>query len=117
MHIDIENQWTEEYTNFWKHPHLYKPAGGETFLEVLDRSGREIEKVISEYRGKNILIVTHAVVLKAITAYFENKKLNDFWNGAYMHPTCLNIIEIKNDSRNFTLQGDISHYKVEETVV
>ncbi len=31
-----------------------------------------------------------------------------------MHSTCLNIVEIKNNSRAFILQGDTSHYLAEE---
>jgi probable phosphoglycerate mutase len=117
LHKDIEKYWLEEHRNFWKFPHLYKPLGGETFLQVLDRVSNEVEKIISKYEGKNVLIVTHAVVLKALITYLENKNLEDFWSGAFMHSTCLNIVEIKKESRDFILQGDISHYKVEEKVI
>lgn len=116
LHAEIEKRWPEEYRNFWNFPHLYKPVGGETFLQVLDRVSNEVEKIISKYEGKNILIVTHAVVLKALIAYFENKDLTDFWSGAFMYPACLNIVEIKKDSRNIVLQGDISHYPAEEKI-
>jgi len=117
LHTEIERIWTEEQRSFWNSPHLYKPVGGETFSEVLDRASGEVEKIISKYEGKNILIVTHAVVLKALITYFENKDLKDFWSGAFMHSTCLNIVEIKKDSRNIILEGDISHYQVEEGAI
>ncbi|ACR79335.1 MULTISPECIES: histidine phosphatase family protein [Kosmotoga] len=116
LHAEIKKYWPDEYRNFWNFPHLYKPVGGETFLQVLDRVSNEVEKIISKYEGKNILIVTHAVVLKALIAYFENKDLMDFWSGAFMYPTCLNIVEIKEDSRKIVLQGDISHYQANEKV-
>ena len=78
----------------------------------------QTEKIISEYEGKNILIVTHAIVLKALITYFENKDLKEFWSGKFMHSTCLNILEIKKDNRKFVLKGDTSHYcKVEENAI
>lgn len=114
---EIERLWKEEQRNFWDFPHLYEPVEGETFSQVLDRASNEVEKIISKYKGRSILIVTHAVVLKALIAYFENKDLKDFWSGAFMHSTCLNIVEIKKDSRDIILQGDISHYQVEENAI
>lgn len=117
LNTEIKKRWQEEYTNFWDFPHLYKPIGGETFSQIIARASSEVEKIISKYEGKNILIVTHAVVLKAIITYFENKDLKDFWSGTFMNSTCLNIIEIKKNSRNFILQGDISHYQVKENAV
>ncbi|WP_432664935.1 histidine phosphatase family protein [Wukongibacter baidiensis] len=114
LHTEIEESWPEEYKNLWSFPHLYSPIGGETVSQVLNRAGNEIEKIITKYEGKNVLIVAHAVVLKAIFTYLEDKELKDFWKGAFMHSTCLNIVEVKNDSRNIVLQGDISHYPVEE---
>ncbi len=114
LHTEIEAIWPEEYKNFWNFPHLYKPLEGETVLQLLDRVSNEVEKIISKYEGKNVLIVAHGVVLKALIAYFENKDLKDFWKGTFMHSTCLNIVEIKKESREIILQGDISHYPVEE---
>lgn len=117
LYTDVEKQWPEEYKNFWNSPHLYKPIEGETFSQVIDRVGHEIEKIITQYEGQNILIVTHAVALKGIIAYIEKKDIKDFWNGAYMYPTCLNILETDKDSRKFILMGDTSHYKVEEEAI
>ncbi|WP_066498909.1 histidine phosphatase family protein [Abyssisolibacter fermentans] len=111
LNEDIEKQYPEEKHNFWHSPHLYKPHGGETFGEVLTRASMEIENIIKEYEGKNILVVTHTVTLKAIITYYEKKELKDLWTGAYMHPTCLNILEVNGNDRRFILQGDISHYE------
>ena len=111
LHSEIEKQSPVEKENYSKFPHLYVSISGETFYQVLDRVGNEIEKIISKHEGQSILVVTHAVVLKAIFTYLENKEVKDLWSGAFMHPTCLNIIDIKNGSREIVLQGDISHYQ------
>lgn len=114
LNTEVEKLWSEELKNFWNFPHLYKPIGGELFSQVIDRVGQEIERIIAMNKNKNILIVTHAVALKGIIAYIENKDLKDFWRGPFMYPTCLNILEVNKDSRKFILMGDTSHYKAEE---
>lgn len=114
LHSEIEKNSPDEQRNFWNSPHLYEPSGGETFSQVLERVSNEIEKVISEYEGKSILLVTHAIALKSLIAHFEKKDIKDLWSGEFMHSTCLNIVEINKDSRKFILQGDTSHYQNEE---
>lgn len=111
LHSDVEKQYPEEQRNFWHFPHLFKPMGGEGFSQVFSRTSREVESIISKCEGKNILIVTHAVVLKALIAYFENKDLKDLWSGAPMKATSLSMVEINQEGRSIVLQGDISHYK------
>lgn len=109
-HTEISERFPVEQENLWHHPHLYQPSEGESYFQLMKRVVDEIKNIIFENKGKNILIVTHAIVLKAILAHFEGKKLEDFWSGAYMHSTCLNIIEVHQDKHVIKLQGDISHY-------
>lgn len=113
LHSEVELHSPEEQKNLWNHPHLYKSSGGESFYQVMERVKDEIELILAEHKGKKILIVTHAIALKAILAYFENKEIKDFWSGAFMHSTCLSIIEVIEDRREIMLQGDIAHYQEE----
>jgi YD repeat-containing protein len=56
----------EQYTNFFERPHLYKPQeDGESFEELLVRVRNAWDEIIKA-GGNNVLIVTHAVVLKTI---------------------------------------------------
>lgn len=34
-----------------------------------------------------------------------------------MHATCLNVLEINNNSKRFILQGDTSHYEIEDDII
>ena len=117
LHTDIEINYPDQQHNFWNNPHLYQTSTGETFDQVFERVSNEIEKIISDNEGKNILIVTHAVVLKSLITYFENKEIKDLWTGAFMHSTSLNIVEINDNHREIVLQGDISHYQNEEQTI
>lgn len=112
VNTEVERIYPEEHRNFWHFPHRYQPvAGGESFFQLYSRLSNEVEKIISNYTGKNILIVTHATALKTLMAYFENKELKDLWTGPFMKPTCLNLVEIENGHRKVILEGDISHYQ------
>ncbi len=111
LHYDVQLHSPEEQKNLWNFPHLYKSSGGESFIQVMDRVKSEIERILLQYKDRNLLIVTHAIALKAILAHFENKEIKDFWSGTNINSACLNIIEVKEKGADIMLQGDISHYK------
>ena len=113
LQSEIEEHSPEELHNLWNFPHLYKSCSGETYFQVMERVTNEIEKIIKDHKGRNVLVVTHAIALKAILTYIENKDIKDFWTGSYMHSTCLNIIVVEDHKREIILQGDISHYQEE----
>jgi len=35
--------------------------------------------------------------------------MEEFWEGAYMHATCLNVIDISGDDRKVLMAGNIEH--------
>lgn len=108
---EAEKDFPEQFKNFWEFPHLYEPVGGEKFDDVINRISDTLELLASRHDGKNIMVVTHAAVLKTITLIVEKKELKDLWSGAYMHPTSLSIIEHDRAGWRAVRWGDISHYE------
>lgn len=96
----------ENYYNFFHKPDLYIAEEKESYEAIIQRVGRALEEIISAY-DDDLLIVAHGVVLKALIAYIEDKSIKEFWQGAFMKSTCLNVLDV--DKRVFTLKGDTSH--------
>ncbi len=111
LHKDIKENYPDKYSDFWNEPENYKTDDGESFEEIVSRAKDVLESIIEEYNGKNVLIVTHALFLKAVFTYIKSKPISEFWDGVFMKSTCLSVIEVKNNERYFILEGDISHYK------
>ncbi|WP_265444178.1 histidine phosphatase family protein [Acetivibrio straminisolvens] len=107
----IKELYFEQYTNFWERPHLYKPQeDGESFQELLVRVRNAWDEIIKA-GGDNILIVTHAVVLKAIYMIIKKLPIKDFWNPPFMKDTCLTIVEATDNKVEIILEADTSHLK------
>lgn len=108
-HSKIEELYPEQRFNFWNKPHLYKPVGGESFEELLNRAGSVLEDIIAQNTYENVLIVSHAVVIKAIYAIVKNYSLEDFWNPPFMHDTCLTLLEKSDNGIRVILEAETSH--------
>ena len=87
-----------DFMNFFQKPECYKtPPGGESFEEVLARTGEFLKELAenAEYQDKVILLSTHGCALKALLANAENTPLARFW-GEGVHKNCaVSLIEMK----------------------
>ena len=95
MHEDVKDQYAEQQHNFWNAPHLFETIDGESYELFIDRIRKGIEGLILDNKSKNILLVTHAAVIKAIFTIIEKRSLEDFWAPPFIYDTCLSIFELE----------------------
>lgn len=108
-HDDIKELYPTEFFNFWNMPHLYKPVEGESFEDLFTRVKSVLDEIIYNSKGENVLIVSHAVVIKAIYAIIKNNPLEELWNPPFLQGTSLTIIEINDKEASIVLEADTSH--------
>lgn len=53
---------------------------GESFLQLTHRVYSFLDEIIAKYRGKNVLIVSHGGVCRAIETYFKDMTTDEFSN-------------------------------------
>ena len=107
-YYDMELEQTELYKAFWNSPDKYKPEYGESFAEVGSRTICALQELVRLYRGKTILIVSHAVAIKSLLNTIEGRSLADFWKERLMQ-TSLSIIEATNGSFRIVQYGGTEH--------
>jgi broad specificity phosphatase PhoE len=80
---------------FWLGPPELRPPGGESFVDLRERTVRSIERLTDKYRGRDIVATAHGGTIRAALAHAFN-----------MHPEAAVRFEIENVS--VTL---IEHYE------
>ena len=108
---EIKEKDEEQFYNYWKAPHLYKPLSGEDFLELQHRITSGIEEIVRDHRDETVLIVTHTMTLKALMAGLNNKPISTMWDPPYINQTSLTIIEVDDDKISIEMYADDSHHK------
>jgi len=58
----------EEYHRFWLAPATERPAGGESFVDLMERVMRTIHRLNREFAGRDIIAVTHGGTIRAALA-------------------------------------------------
>ena len=108
---EIKRKDEEQFYNYWKAPQLYKPMGGEDFVELQQRVTSGIREIAENHKDETILIVTHTMALKALMASLRNKPISTMWDPPFIKQTSLTIIEIDDDKINIKMYADASHHK------
>lgn len=105
----IMELYPTEHFNFWNKPHLYNPIEGESFDGLFERVKDVLNQIIGNSAGENVLIVSHAVVIKAIYAIIKKYPLEELWKPPFLQGTSLTIIEVEDNKTNIILEADTSH--------
>ena len=57
--------------NIWNYNENIKYNNAETVVEICNRVWNLLDEIKEEYKGKNVLLVTHGGTIKTINAYFN----------------------------------------------
>lgn len=107
-HDELTKRYGDLDHLFWHKPHLYSPIDGESFDHVFNRVENAMNHIYAR-KESHVLIVTHAIVKKAIYQLVKDRPLDTFWESPYMGNTALSIIEVNEKGPKFILEGDLSH--------
>lgn len=112
LHDEVAEQYPEQQHNLWNAPHLYQPIDGESYEALIQRVKTGLDSLIESSSCNNILLVTHAAVIKALLTAIDNRPLQDFWGPPFAYDTCLAILEAENNQIKVLQEPDISHLKL-----
>jgi broad specificity phosphatase PhoE len=101
----------KEFSNFWNAPHLYDHTlHNAEGLDVFKKRVQEVVKsILDEPTHQSVLIVAHAVVLKAAISFFLNASLDRFWDPPFIHGGSLTLVEWDGEKFKVEFVGDTSH--------
>ncbi len=106
---DLLSEYKDEFDIFLNKPHLYKPTlDGESYEDMFKRVRFSLKEILRT-KGKDILIVSHGVTVKILTAIIKEIPLEDIYTIGINKGTALNICQVKKDKIEFIVEGDISH--------
>jgi alpha-ribazole phosphatase len=55
----------EAYNSFWTDPTGNRPPNGESFVDLIDRTGEVIERLTAQQKGRDIVAVVHGGTIRA----------------------------------------------------
>ena len=113
LHDHVKECYPIQQHNYWNAPHLYEAIDGESYEAFLSRIKIGLESIVHDHQhqNRNLLLVTHAAVIKAIFSIVYQRPLSNFWDPPFTYDTCLSILEIRDGGIHVVQEPDIPHLK------
>lgn len=108
---EIEVNYLQQFSNFWNAPHRYDHTlhNGESLDDFKKRVEEALKGIVEGPSNQSVLIVAHAVVLKATISYFLNLPLERLWDTPFFHGGSLTIVKWDGEKFYLEMVGDTSH--------
>ncbi|QEK12183.1 histidine phosphatase family protein [Crassaminicella thermophila] len=107
-HENIKKNYLEHYTVWRSKPHEANIPGGEKLIDVQKRGLETINDIITENKGKNIMVVSHGVTIKSIILGIMDIDLSNFYK-IRQDNTCVNLIEYRDYGPVIVTLNDTAH--------
>ncbi|MEL0638865.1 histidine phosphatase family protein [Marinomonas sp. TI.3.20] len=78
--METQQSHPEQYQQFWTYPGQFRLPGAESFEQLKSRVVAALDDIFLKEKGKNILVVSHWMVIKTAFAHYTATPLNDLAN-------------------------------------
>ena len=105
---EIAERWPQEVKNLFGAPEKLQIPEGETFLMLQRRAMNKIHEIRAENEGKNVAVVAHGAISKAILTALLHIPLHYVWM-LRQDNTAVNILRFDDEFVSVELLNGISH--------
>jgi alpha-ribazole phosphatase len=96
--------YQERAADYW----VWRPPGGESFLEVKERTLAVIRRLTVQHRGETVVMVTHMGPLRVLVSHFMGMPLAQTYEVAFPS-TGVSIFALNGDSARVEVLNDATH--------
>lgn len=88
----------------------FAPPGGESLIQVLERTGRFVTQVKAQVHEGNLLVVCHGGSLRGMIVHLLGLPIDKFWS-LQVDLASLSIVDIHPNRAVLVLFNDVSHLR------
>lgn len=105
---EIAQRWPQEVEHLFGAPEKLQIPGGETFLTLQQRAMEKMREIRTENEGKNVAVVAHGAITKAILTALLHIPLHYVWT-LRQDNTAVNIIRFDDTFVSVELLNGTAH--------
>lgn len=99
-----------DFMKFFDEPQNYRtPPKGESFFDVINRTGAFWEELIHDAsnEGKTILVTSHGATIRGLLTYIQKLPIEQYWGSGLFKNCAAAIVEIKDGQVQLIAEGKV----------
>ncbi len=110
-------EYVDELENLFNKPYSYTSFEGENIKEFTERLFKTVEDIIRENKDKDILLVSHGMCVRYLTAYFKNElEEKQIVNCPIFNQASYNEVEWDGEKFEVIELNNIDHYEYDNNI-
>ena len=89
----------------------FRPPGGESYRELLDRSGPFAESLFREHSGDDVLVVGHGAALRALAVRLLGLPYDAYWALGGLDSGSISAVRLRNGHPSLAAWNDTGHLR------
>lgn len=106
---EIRRTDQEEFRQFRAASPDWKVSGGESFDEVRQRVGRELQKLALRHDGQTIAVFSHGTAIRNALTWLEGKPVEACLDRPHGDNTAVSLLEFHGEAAQIIFENDNSH--------
>jgi broad specificity phosphatase PhoE len=108
---EIERRWQELWRQSQIDPSGLAMPNGESFGQVAERAVRAFEAVVADNRGKQVVMVTHDIVVRILVAYVIGVPYS-IYRRIKANNASLSVVWVNKGAKRLATLNDTSHFEM-----
>jgi len=107
---ELRDNYSDGMSRMMDSNHNFAPPGGESLIQLLERTGRFVTRVKAQVSEGNLLMVCHGGSLRALIVHLLGLPADSFWC-LQVDLASLSIVDIYPNRAVLVLFNDVSHLR------
>jgi probable phosphoglycerate mutase len=108
---EVLSKYADEYSAYLRDPVNYRPQGGESSQDVLERAVPALLGIVRAHPDQLVAVVAHSVTNRLLIGYFVGIDPARHREAVAQRPACLNVLDFDSEKDvRLSLLNDVSHY-------
>ena len=107
---DIEKEYPEQFYNWRNNSGIFQAPGGESMVQVYERTGAAISDILKNEKGKTVCVVSHGCAIKTIMCRIQGLDISEIDKVPIGTNVSLNVIVFDDDNKPEILMNNYSDH-------
>lgn len=107
---ELRDNYSDGMSRMMDSNHNFAPPGGESLIQLLERTGRFVTKAKTEVTEGNLLVVGHGGSVRALVVHLLGLTPDNYWS-LQVDLASLSIVDVYPNRAVLVLFNDVSHLR------
>lgn len=106
---EIPEKYPEDFRNWKEHIEICKCTGGESVVEMYNRTSKRLFEIAKENDGKTVAVTFHSTPIRALATYIKDGNIDNMEETPWPSNASVTVVDVENGKMTMPLYAYADH--------